>query len=261
MNSAADYIEDLQINGRLAFTTEDVVLALGKSVPTVRAQLRRLKEKGRIANPFRGFHVVVPPGYRRLGCLPADQFVPQLMEHLGIPYYAALLSAAAYHGAAHQKPQVFQVVVPKARRSLVCGGVRVDFVTRRDMSDTPVVERNTPVGVIRIASAAATALELIGYSERCGHLDNVATVLAELAESIEGDALEAEARRAPVAWVQRLGFLLVLVEQNKLADRLDGVLAAGNVFVVPLAPWKGIEGASRDSRWLIAINTDVEPDV
>jgi predicted transcriptional regulator of viral defense system len=261
MDSVADYIEDLQINGRLAFTTEDVVRALGKSVPTVRAQLRRLKKKGHIADPYRGFHVVVPPGYRRLGCLPADQFVPQLMDHLGSPYYAALLSAAAYHGAAHQKPQVFQVMVSTARRSLACSRVRVDFVARRDMSETPVVERNTPTGVIRIASPAATALELVGYPERCGYLDNVATVLAELAESIDGAALEAEALRAPVAWVQRLGYLLVLVEQSKLADRLDGVLAKRKLFVVPLAPWEGIVGSPRDSRWQIAINTNVEPDV
>jgi predicted transcriptional regulator of viral defense system len=138
MNSAADYIENLQVNGRLAFTTEEIVGALGKSVPAVRAQLHRLKEKGRIADPFRGFHVVVPAKYRRLGCLPADQFIPQLMAHLSQPYYVALLSAAAYHGAAHQKPQVFQVMVPKARLGLECGGVRVDFVARRDMSDTPV---------------------------------------------------------------------------------------------------------------------------
>jgi predicted transcriptional regulator of viral defense system len=129
------------------------------------------------------------------------------------------------------------------------------------MSETPVVERNTPTGVIRIASPAATALELVGYPERCGYLDNVATVLAELAESIDGAALEAEALRAPVAWVQRLGYLLVLVEQSKLADRLDGVLAKRKLFVVPLAPWEGIVGSPRDSRWQIAINTNVEPDV
>jgi predicted transcriptional regulator of viral defense system len=183
------------------------------------------------------------------------------MAYLGEPYYVALLSAAAYHGAAHQKPLVFQVMVPKARRNLECGGVRVAFVARRDMGDTPVVERNTPAGVIRIASPAATALELVGYPEHCGYLDNVATVIAELAESIDGDHLNAEARRVPTAWVQRLGYLLVLVEQHELAQRLDGVLAASKVFVVPLAPWEGSEGAPRDSRWQVAINTDVEPDV
>jgi hypothetical protein len=67
------------------------------------------------------------------------------------------------------------------------------------MGDTLVVERNTPSGAIRIASPAATALELVGYPERCGYLDNVARVIAEFAESIEGGALETEARRAPIA--------------------------------------------------------------
>jgi predicted transcriptional regulator of viral defense system len=183
------------------------------------------------------------------------------MAHLHEPYYVGLLSAAAYHGAAHQKPQVFQVMVPKARRNLACGGVRVDFVARQNMGKTPVVERNTPAGVIRIASPAATALELVGYPERCGYLDNVATVLAELAESIDGDAMEAEARRAPVAWVQRLGYLFALVEQEKLAERLEGVLAGSKVFVVPLAPWEGSQGAPRDLRWQLAVNTDVDSEI
>ena len=33
---------------------------------------------------FRGFCVIVPPEYRRLGCLPPEQFVLQLMEHHGL---------------------------------------------------------------------------------------------------------------------------------------------------------------------------------
>ncbi|MCA9758687.1 MAG: type IV toxin-antitoxin system AbiEi family antitoxin [Candidatus Eisenbacteria bacterium] len=261
MESAASYIEDLQIRGRLVFTTDDVVQALGKSVPAVRAQLRRLKDKGQVADPLRGFHVVVPPRYRALGCLPAEQFVPQLMAHLGEPYYVTLLSAAAYHGAAHQKPQMFQVMVPKARRGIECGGVRVDFVARRDMEDTPVVERNTPAGVIRVASPAATALELVGYPDRSGYIDNIATVLSELSETIDRDGLRAEARRAPIAWVQRLGYLLALIGQNEHADDLEVVLAERNLFVVPLAPWAKMEGAPRDSRWKVAVNADVEPDV
>lgn len=260
MRSAADYIEELQTNGRLTFTTEQAVDALGRSIPAVRAQLRRLKEKGHIADPYRGFHVVVPPMYRRLGCLPADHFIAQLMEHLGEPYYVALLSAAAYHGAAHQAPMVFQVMTPKARRGIACGAVRVDFVARQDMAGTPVVERNVPTGVLRIASPAATALELVAYPERSGYLDNVATVLSELAESIDGASLAAEARRAPVAWVQRLGYLLVLVGQEELASHLDQVLEERNVFTVPLAAWQTMDGAPRDRRWQVAINIDVEPE-
>lgn len=97
------------------------------------------------------------PEYDRLGCLPADQFLPDLMEHLGEPYYVGLLTAAAYHCASHHAPWVFQVVVPNSRRDIRCGSVSVVFVARGDMSATSTVERNTPTGMIRISSPEALA--------------------------------------------------------------------------------------------------------
>ena len=244
MTSLADYLDDLQATGRYVFTTEDAVEALGTSVTAARAALRRLKRKRFVADPYRGFHVVVPPAYRRLGCLPADQFIPDLMAHLGEPYYVGLLSAAKYHGVAHQAPMVFQVVVPMSRRGLQCGGVRVEFVARQNMHETPVIERNTATGTIRIATPEATALEVVGYPERCGYLDNVATVLGELSDSMSGDLLAAEARRAPMAWGQRLGYLLEFVQETALASYLDPVLAERTAFPVALAPWKEMGGSS-----------------
>jgi len=258
--SAAAFLEDLQAKGRACFTTQEAADALGESMLAARAALRRLKARRRIADPYRGFHVIVPPEYRVLGCRPADQFVPDLMAHLGEPFYVALLSAAAYHGSAHQAPMTFQVMVPTARRAIVCGDVRVDFVARHDMSATPVVQRNTPMGVLRVASAEATALELVGYPERCGYLDNVATVLSELAERLDAGFLAQEARRAPVAWVQRLGYLLARVGADDLAVGLEPVLAERTMFLVALAPWKSMVGAPRDARWSLAVNVDVEPD-
>lgn len=257
----AAYLDRLQMDGRFTFSTSDAVHALRKSVPAVRAALRRLQERGLVVQPHRGFHVIVPPPYRRLGCLPAEQFIPDLMTHLGEPYYVGLLSAAAYHGASHHAPMVFQVVVPKSRRGFECGGVRVEFVARRDMETTSIVERNTATGILRIASPAATAFELVGYPERAGYLDNVATILSELAETIDHPSLEKEALRAPTAWIQRLGYLLSLVEQDALAASLANVLQERKPFTVPLAPWLDMVGATRDPRWNVAINTMVEADV
>jgi hypothetical protein len=85
---------------------------------------------------MRGFHVIVPPEYRSLGCLPPEQFAPALMETLGMPYYAGLLSAAQFHGAAHQRPQVFQVVVESITHSIrrrIDGGHRWNDLLRRDI--------------------------------------------------------------------------------------------------------------------------------
>ena len=111
MTSLATYIRNLQSRGRYCFTTEDAMRSLGSSATAVRAALRRAKKDVWSRIRTADSTSLYPPEYQQLGCLPADQFVPELMAHLGQPYYAALLTAAAYHGAAHQRPQIFQVMV------------------------------------------------------------------------------------------------------------------------------------------------------
>ena len=135
----SSYIDSLAAKGRYHFTTAGAVAALGSSPVAVRAVIRRLREKGRLATPFRGFHLIVPPEYRALGCLPAEQFVPLLMEHLGLVYYAGLLTAASLQGAAHQAPMVFQAVVAENRPEIRCGRVRVEFVARANVGEIPTL--------------------------------------------------------------------------------------------------------------------------
>ena len=76
--------------------------ASGKACSDValEAALRRLKQRGRIASPRRGFYVLVPPEYREAGCQPASWLIDDLMRFVEQPYYVGLLSAAAIHGAA-----------------------------------------------------------------------------------------------------------------------------------------------------------------
>jgi hypothetical protein len=182
------------------------------------------------------------------------------MEHWGLTYYAALLSAAELHGAAHQRPQVFQVMLKQNRRSILCGDVRVEFTARYDLEDTGVVQLTTPRGYLRVSTPAATALELIGYYDRSGGLSNVATVLAELCEFIDPPALIEEARRSPLAWVQRLGYLLELVGNTDHADLLQP-LVKDVIHPAPLMRTARRSGAPRDTRWNLLLNDVVEPDL
>lgn len=62
MRSAGQYVAELAAQGRYHFSTEETQRALGTSLPALRASLRRLKRRGEIADPHRGFHVIVPPG-------------------------------------------------------------------------------------------------------------------------------------------------------------------------------------------------------
>ena len=130
-SGARIFIDDLATRGRHHFTSREARQAL-QALPNATAKaLARLIEHGHLASPERGFYVVVPPEYRSLGCLPAEQFVPALMGIHGFPYYAGLLSAAQFHGAAHHRPQQFQVMLTKNRRPIACGKVRVAFVARK----------------------------------------------------------------------------------------------------------------------------------
>jgi len=257
---AEEYIEDLAAEGRYHFNTNDALEAIGGTGAAVRAQLRRLKDRGRIASPMRSFHVIVPPEYKRIGCLPAEHFVDQLMEELGESYYVALLSAAERHGAAHQRPQSLQVMVRKNRPAVESGQVRIVFIARGDLERMPVTTVNTPRGFVRYSTPEVTALELVGYPHHAGGMNNVAIVLAELAEEMDGAKLLEAAQLSPVGWSQRLGYLLELVDQQELADALAPFVEKCARSVAPLRRAEDVAGAARSPKWKLLINIDVEPD-
>ena len=101
----SDYIQDLQSEGHRSFTLEEAGNKMRLGNGALKASLGRLRDKGEIRSVRRGFYVIIPPEYRSKGILPAEQYADQLMHYIGKPYYIGLLSAAALHGASHQKPQ------------------------------------------------------------------------------------------------------------------------------------------------------------
>ncbi len=257
---ASEYIQNLASNGRYHFTTQEAIVAISGSTVAVRAQLRRLKKQGLIAQPVRSFHVIVPPEYRRLGCLPAEQFIPQLMEARKRAYYFALLSAAQRHGAAHQRPQATQVMLLSNRSAIKCGQVRVEFIARGNLDRMPVTEANTPRGRARYSTPEVTALELVGYPNHAGGLSNVATVVAELAEVVVEDRLLEAARLSPLSWSQRLGYILEVIQEMKLAGVLAPFVKARAHSYTPLRRAGSIAGVKRNARWKLIVNVDIEPD-
>lgn len=259
--AARDYVDDLASRGIYHFSTEEAEHGMGVSRPAARAALRRLKKDGIIAAPRRGFHVIVPPEYRRLGCLPADQFVPQLMDYLGIPYYVGLLSAARYHGAAHQQPQVFQVIVPRNRKHIECGKVAVSFFARHNTADIPTTLFNTQRGRVSVSSPEATAFDLVGYPQHCGGLDNVATVLIELTEKLDPERLAEVASHSPMPWAQRTGYLLELIGESTLGGALEEYVRRAVTETALLSPAHDLNRGPRDKRWKLKVNVEVEPEL
>jgi predicted transcriptional regulator of viral defense system len=258
-----DYIEHLLSKGRCTFTTDEVIGDLEKSEEAAHAFVYRLRKKGKVATPADRFHVVVPPQYRQLGCLPPQEFVPYLMEHLELDFYAGLLSAASLHGAAHQQPQSFQVMVKKSRPNIECGRVAVEFHQRQRLSKVPVDRINTDYGQLLISTPAATAIDLVGYAHQIGGLNRVATVLTELGDKIDGEHLrEVGPVIAPNAWLQRLGYLLDCTGHKKVGIPLSKYIESNVAEVTPLKPERnGRGGMPRSDKWRVAINFDIETDI
>lgn len=258
---AKDYVDQLASRGRYHFTSREARQALGVSADAAKLALNRLSRQGLIASPARGFYVIVPPEYRSLGCLPAEQFIPALMQLKKQPCYAGLLSAAQYYGAAHHRPQEFQVFLAKNRRPIECGKVRVGFIARKRLENVPTRKFNTARGEIPVSTPEATAIDLAGYPQHAGGLSQAATVLVELAEAIDPALLPQAAATAPLPWAQRLGYLLDLAQADKIAGALKPYVDERASEYTLLAPGAGVQNARREPRWKLIINTNVEPEL
>jgi predicted transcriptional regulator of viral defense system len=259
--NARDYVEALAAAGRYDFASDEARRALGVSADAAKLALNRLAKHKLVASPARGFYVIVPPEYRALGCLPAEQFIPALMKRLKLSYYAGLLTAAQYHGAAHQRPQEFQVVLEEPRRPIACGAVRAAFVMRKRAASVPVQNFNTPRGALRVSTPEATALDLVGYERHAGGLNQVATVLAELSERIDPEKLRAAAKTAPVPWAQRLGYLLERVGARDKTAPLKAYVREHARQSTPLMPEAPRARARRNDDWKLYVNADVETEL
>jgi predicted transcriptional regulator of viral defense system len=251
---AVDYIDRLALEGRYHFTTEEAAEALGLSEIAVRAAIRRLKRRGAVAAPMRGFHVLVSPEHRAAGCPPAEQFVPELMAHVGAPYYAGLLSAARYYGIEGEPPDAFQVVTEKNRPAIRCGKVGVNFVAKQNAAEVPAREFDTPRGRVRVSTPEATAVDLAGYTQHAGGLENLSLILLGLAEKIDPEKLAEAARLGEMPWIQRLGYLLDRAGASSITGPLAGYVAAVLPIATPLDPRLPWTGVPRDPTWRVAVN-------
>lgn len=259
-NSTTTFVDQLQSQGRYTFTRSDLANAVKSGNVALEAGLRRLRERRRIVTPRRGFHVIVPIEHRDSGGPPASWFIDSLMKHLGQPYYVGILSAAALHGAAHQQPMLFQVVSDRPMRAAHAGRAHVSFHVSRSLDATQTIRIPTETGSMSVSTPAETAFDLVRFVNAAGGLDNVATVLRDLAERIEPRALVAAAQHQAAPVIQRLGYLLDQVGERKLADALAHALDARRHRQVLLAPGRPARRARVDARWRLRVNVAVEPD-
>ncbi len=236
---------------------------LGRTPLGTSKALGRLVRQGRLVVPRRGFYVVVPAEYDLAGAPPVPWFIHDLMAHIGQPYYVGLLTAAAYLGAAHQAAQVCQVFTDRPTRGAVAGRHRIQFLSKASIEGTPIMQVKTPTGSMRVSTAEVTALDLVRYHKAAGYLGHVATVLDELAEHLDGEALLRIAVECEIEMsvIQRLGYLLERVKAPAVAAELSRLVAEAQPQPVRLRSDLAGKGHPVDPRWAVVVNEQVEGDL
>ena len=234
----SSYLTSLLSTGRVVFSREEAQEALGVNPGAFLDAAERQQHKQHLISPRRGFYVIVPPQYLAWGAPPPQWYIDDLMRHEGRPYHVGLLKAAELHGATHQAVMEFQVITDKRLPTIRAGRAAITFHYRKDMAavSAGIEDRKTDTGRMKMSSVELTVLDLVRYPHAAGGLDNIATVIGDLAERIAAVKLATLSAAFERSVIQRLGYLLDRFAHPELAEALHAVLPKDSAL-----PWTELE--------------------
>lgn len=261
-----DWVEAKMIRGQYIFTKDDVLaIGLPLSNDALINSLVRLGKRGVIMSPWHNFYVIVATEYKLKGVVPPAFYIDKLMKFIGRDYYVALLSAAAFNGASHQKSMVFQTMVNGGSiRSGIKSGTRLEFTIKKRLPMKFVHQMKSQTGYMNVADAELTAFDIVAEEHKIGGLSRAAEVLTELSEVMSfDDNKQSLLEFFTSAAVQRLGYLLDYIGESTLADELFLLLGKSGKAIrrVPLKQSLPITGdMSVNARWKVIENYELEID-
>lgn len=119
----------------------------------------------------------------------------------------------------------------------------------------------TETGSMRVSTPEATAFDLVHYLDRAVHPDLALEALFEMADLLDAAKLAHLADAYAVPDVQRLGFLLSKLGQERTADALSRWLEDSRVRKVPLVAGRDSADTESDTRWRALVELFNHPDL
>jgi predicted transcriptional regulator of viral defense system len=272
MKTLESFVESRLIHGKYTFTKKDAEATVPLHSEAFLSAAGRLKRKGRLASPRRGFYLILRPEDRALGA-PPERWIAPLMAYLRVDYRISLLRAAAFHGSSHQAAMVFQVIAPKQLKAITIGRQRIQFlyqeprvfmkVNRSEWLD----QLKSDTGLANVAGVELTLLDSARYFHKAAGINGAAQIAHDLGSKADVRKLAAAAKEYENTSVRRLGYLLEHFQHLRQADALLP-FAKQAKSVKPLNPAaKSLSAATRrpsndalGAKWKLIINEPVEID-
>ncbi len=271
MTMIEHYLDEHLARGRAYFTREEAQAALNQAPHPLSVALMRQVKKGRLANPRRGFYLILRPEDRTLGAPDPVRWIDPLMKSLKLDYRIGLLRAAAFHGSSHQAAMVFQVIVPRQMRGFEVGRQRLEFIYQ---SPAAFREVNRPdwldsikseAGFAQVASLELTLLDCARYFHKAAGINGLAQIAKDLGGQAKPSRLALIATHYENSSVRRLGYLLEHAGHAQQAEVLRPFAKKAKTAVLldpslkPLV--EGLSGLHEKAPdWRLIINESVEVD-
>jgi predicted transcriptional regulator of viral defense system len=271
MSSLQEFVDSQLARGRETFSKPAALAELGQTPQAFQAAVARLRNKGRLASPRRGFYLILRPEDRQLGAPDPSRWIDPLMKHLGLDYRVSVLRAAAFHGSAHQAAMAFQVIAPRQLPKIEIGRQRVEFLyqapTGFAKSNRPewLAQLKTEAGFAKIAGVELTLLDICRYFHRAAGINGAAQAVHDLGKKADPRILAKAASTYENSAVRRLGYLLEQFGHNRQANVLQAFAEKAKSFKDLDPAAKPIVVALRASeeknpKWKLVINVPVEID-
>lgn len=265
------FLAERLAQGRAYFSRQDALSALASTPVALSAALTRQIKKGSLANPKRGFYLILRPEDQAAGAPDPVRWIDPLMRHLKSDYRISLLRAAAFHGATHQAAMVFQVIVPSQLRSFAIGRHRLEFVYQI-RADFVSVNRGdwlnsikSDAGFAKVAGVELTLFDCARYFHKAGGINGLAQIVKDLGGRAKPASLVKAAAHYENSSVRRLGYLLERMGHARQAKALQPFAKQAKTAVLLDPSVKPLLEAidelhQKASKWMLIINETVEVD-
>jgi predicted transcriptional regulator of viral defense system len=271
MKTLSEFVDSQLARGQAYFSAASALAEFQRTPEAFQSAVQRLRKKGLLVSPRRGFFLILRPEDRSLGAPDPSRWIDPLMKHLGLDYRISLLRAAAFHGSAHQAAMVFQVIAPRQLPKIEIGRQQIEFLYQAPRAFAQsnrqkwLSQLKTEAGFAKIAGVELTLLDICRYFHRAAGINGAAQAVHDLGRKANPGTLAKAARAYENSAVRRLGYLLERFGHDRQAAVLQRFADKAKSFkdldpaVKPIVP--ALHASEEKSpKWKLVINVPVEID-
>ena len=134
------------------------------------------------------------------------------------------------------------------------------LLLQKNLENTKIQRKYVDMGYLNLSTPEETAKDIIQYRYASSGLNNIATVLEDLLDTLNASEMKKIAENATShAWIQRMGYTIENIDasdpvkKGKILSVLSEVLGKIKLRYRPLSPFLPTEYQPKNKKWKILL--------